>query len=710
MTPPTSIDPPDKGYNLRSSSRPTQDPTAPGGVPVPLIPAPPVLPGADPSITKPDHRTVSTGKTTEECPFITVTGSNTTTLDRACIESPPPAQPTNYFGSLARDGNDDAGTTDNDTQAADGGSQPLLTPPDQDAPTTDAITNIPADNVIAGTRAAFDQHDLAMTTALARVTASPPPATTRPVGFTPIELTTISDLWRMIVLQFEQQREQFNQQKTSSDLKHDVLSRKLDHATADLSGSLAVLDKDILRQLATLNNDMELCLTTLKTNISGKLDNATTVVNLLCGRIHLAAADRADICTELASKINTLWTLLSGDIKSNFHHIIRTEIPKEQEATLTKVIGHVTRTFEARLTALETQTTAPPAAKIRPPVGDVSPIIADDEGAPPLPAATNVSDTSGSTPTTATRVPDPNTHNFTLPDGHLGSGLGGPTPPFQSEVRHPTNKLGNSDYAIYSSRAAFAEGHCFRGAHLPLNPYTPDCHTVRINTTVNGTQPTSPCLGIPILSPLANKAQTSGVSRFDVECLAIPDYHGKTSGVAQLDAAFLERCGFNMISTDDVVTCYNNIIVAHRRICELWFNPTANTYGPQVDRILLKSFKLFPKLESTATAEVVDFYNRFQELSPSQHLLVLMPFNGIILKNRFEGLCIPGLGTRCYAECSHALMDSLPRLIPRTLSLRINSTLAAVCNESNNGFDCLWQVLELTVPGFNPVVPIQTPL
>jgi hypothetical protein len=87
-----------------------------------------------------------------------------------------------------------------------------------------------------------------------------------------------------------------------------------------------------------------------------------------------------------------------------------------------------------------------------------------------------------------------------------------------------------------------------------------------------------------------------------------------------------------------------------------------------------------------------------------------MPFDGIVLKNKFKDLCIPGLGTHHYAECSHALMDFLPHLIPGTLSSRINTILAAVCNESNNGFDYFWRVLELTVPGFNTVVTIQTPL
>jgi hypothetical protein len=53
-------------------------------------------------------------------------------------------------------------------------------------------------------------------------------------------------------------------------------------------------------------------------------------------------------------------------------------------------------------------------------------------------------------------------------------------------------------------------------------------------------------------------------------------------------------------------------------------------------------------------------------------------------------------------------MDFLPCLIPGSLSSRINATLAAVQNESNNGYNYLWRVLELTVPGFDPVISIQT--
>ncbi len=236
---------------------------------------------------------------------------------------------------------------------------------------------------------------------------------------------------------------------------------------------------------------------------------------------------------------------------------------------------------------------------------------------------------------------------------------------------------------LSNSCVAFAGGHRLRRTTVPTNPYTLD-HRIHINTTKADVRPPTPCLGGPILTPLANKAQRTGVSRFDVERLATPEYHGRMNGVAILDAAYFERCGFNMISTDNVVMCYNNIISAHRCIQDCWINPHTNTYGPQVDRILMKSFELFPKLESTDTVDVVDFYDRFQELSAS-HLLAVMLYDGVVLRNRFEGLCLPGLGTLRYAECSRALMDLLPWLLPGTLSLRINATLAAIRNESNNG-------------------------
>jgi hypothetical protein len=142
----------------------------------------------------------------------------------------------------------------------------------------------------------------------------------------------------------------------------------------------------------------------------------------------------------------------------------------------------------------------------------------------------------------------------------------------------------------------------------------------------------SPCLGGPILLPRENKNHKQGASRFDIKPLASPHYHGKQDGVATLHPGFSEKCGYNMISCEDVVMCFNNIIFAHRWIMTTWNNPVANTYGPQVDCILLKLFKLFLILDSTIAEDAVHFYYCFQELTTS-HLIALMPFNAFVLKN-----------------------------------------------------------------------------
>ncbi len=77
----------------------------------------------------------------------------------------------------------------------------------------------------------------------------------------------------------------------------------------------------------------------------------------------------------------------------------------------------------------------------------------------------------------------------------------------------------------------------------------------------------------------------------------------------------------------------------------MWYNASSQTSGPQIDRILLKSFKLFPQLETLGTKDIVNFYDRFHKFS-TPHLMALMPFNSIALKHGYEGLFIPGLGTR----------------------------------------------------------------
>jgi hypothetical protein len=87
-----------------------------------------------------------------------------------------------------------------------------------------------------------------------------------------------------------------------------------------------------------------------------------------------------------------------------------------------------------------------------------------------------------------------------------------------------------------------------------------------------------------------------------------------------------------------------------------------------------------------------------------------MPFDAIMLQYCFGGLCSTGLGLAKYSALSKGLMELLPWLIPGSTSLQINAALALVYYESGNRNDYLWCIMELAIPGFNPVVPIQVPV
>ena len=86
-----------------------------------------------------------------------------------------------------------------------------------------------------------------------------------------------------------------------------------------------------------------------------------------------------------------------------------------------------------------------------------------------------------------------------------------------------------------------------------------------------------------------------------------------------------------------------------------------------------------------------------------------MLFDAININTGFEGLCPPGLGLQRYAEIAGVFMEILPRLLPSSDS-HVTSLVMVVRAESNNGFDLLWRVLELAVPGFDPSHQISAPV
>ncbi len=146
----------------------------------------------------------------------------------------------------------------------------------------------------------------------------------------------------------------------------------------------------------------------------------------------------------------------------------------------------------------------------------------------------------------------------------------------------------------------------------------------------------------------------------------------------------------------------------HKKIRQSWYNPRTLQSGPSVERILKQELTVIPKLSKGMAKDAVAFYKWLQQVLVV-YLILLMPFDTICLSNNYEGLFTPGLGTEVYAECWVAVLELLPRPLP-TSDLEIQATISAVRNSSHNGYDLLWWVLALYVPGFNPTIPIAQPV
>ena len=173
-------------------------------------------------------------------------------------------------------------------------------------------------------------------------------------------------------------------------------------------------------------------------------------------------------------------------------------------------------------------------------------------------------------------------------------------------------------------------------------------------------------------------AHMLGASCFDVMKLTSVEYHYSMVGVDVLNESFIQDCGYGIVKAtmEDVVVCFNDIIMVHHKVCKLWHNNYVHTMGPLVSTILLKHIKVFPKLDSLGVEKVVAFYDRLQEVG-SNYVIALMPFDTVVLLNHFKGLCPPGLGHLWYAVMSKALLG-LPWLIPTTLSPQVGAAISSV--------------------------------
>ncbi len=215
----------------------------------------------------------------------------------------------------------------------------------------------------------------------------------------------------------------------------------------------------------------------------------------------------------------------------------------------------------------------------------------------------------------------------------------------------------------------------------------------------------------PRFTDRSSVVRAKNTSKFDSAGLAEAKYHIGDMGVDVLTPQIVSNCGYQSFHRDhpeDILLCYSEIANIHCVVLQGWTNYWLHFSGPVVEYILKKALPVFPRLNCLEVANVIKFYDSVQKIS-MRYLLPLMPFNLICLVFGFEGLCSPGMGTIRYAAIASAWMDVLPRILPKDDS-DVESVKFLVVYESNNGFDLMWQVMELAVPGFKSTNPVQVPL
>jgi len=208
----------------------------------------------------------------------------------------------------------------------------------------------------------------------------------------------------------------------------------------------------------------------------------------------------------------------------------------------------------------------------------------------------------------------------------------------------------------------------------------------------------------------ARRARTMKTNRFDLAGLADMGYHIGDDGVDLLNEMIISNCGYQSFHVDhpeDVLLCFQEIVNLHRLVVQTWTNTRTHFSGPVVEYIIEKALPVFPRLLDLDVSGTVKFYDGLQKIS-MRYLLPLMPFDSISLAFGYEGLCPPGLGTTRYSAIASAWMDVLPRLLPLKDS-EVESAIFSVGVDSNNGFDLMWRILELAVPGFKSMNPVQVP-
>ena len=187
--------------------------------------------------------------------------------------------------------------------------------------------------------------------------------------------------------------------------------------------------------------------------------------------------------------------------------------------------------------------------------------------------------------------------------------------------------------------------------------------------------------------------------------MGLQDYHGGRSGLedgVDLTNFVLQQMGFSHSAS------FPEMTRLHRTIRRNWFHHTLNTYGPQRETILNSKALIKLTLEKFDPCSVLAWYEKLV-MTCEAYKIGLMPFDAIQFARGSLGLCIPGLGTDRFTEMASALCSVLQVCLSKA-SMRVTTMAAQVESRTRNGYDILWRVLCLYIPGFDPTKTVERPL
>ncbi len=127
-----------------------------------------------------------------------------------------------------------------------------------------------------------------------------------------------------------------------------------------------------------------------------------------------------------------------------------------------------------------------------------------------------------------------------------------------------------------------------RSAHTRLPPGSHSCPPPLDTTTTESSGALK--LGGAIVSPRASDRECFAwdlkLSRYDIALLATANYHGREDGVQMLTEQHIHDCGYSSIlpkSPKDVLICYRDLIMLHRKVVNGWIIFCTGRSGPSVE-------------------------------------------------------------------------------------------------------------------------------